>query len=318
MNKKYLKTIKKIHTIYGIDDGGQVLLFAVVAMSIALAIGVAISSRTLSSLSRTTRTDTSSRVYAAAEGGIESYLNLSDARLEELAEAFENNNLDSATLGGCPEYTYVEGEGLELDGCKVEYQFPGENIVARAVVTVRKYKFNSPNNFLTININNGETKEVNVEGYNNPLRICWSNTSGNADLYLFTYDENGITSRRIIVRSDEPNSTYYTNNSGAGVVVDRAGASPPGTGFSYCRNGINLPSNSYGLRIKALYGNARVGIDPTLVASFPNQGYEIISKGELVQEDLTKSVRTVRVYKSLPYLPGVFDSAIYSEAAISN
>ena len=49
---------------------GQALLFVVVAVAMAMAIGVSVSTRTISSLKRASRTDTSARVIAAAEGGI--------------------------------------------------------------------------------------------------------------------------------------------------------------------------------------------------------------------------------------------------------
>ena len=53
------------------NEKGQALLFVVVAMTIALSIGINASVRTITSLSRTTRTYTASRALAAAEGGIE-------------------------------------------------------------------------------------------------------------------------------------------------------------------------------------------------------------------------------------------------------
>ena len=81
---------------------------------------------------------------------------------------------------------------------------------------------------------------------------------------------------------------------------------------------VSTPASSYAVRIKVLYDNAKVGVQPTNAGAFPDQGFQIISKGELQQEDLTKSVRTVKVFQSLPYLPGVFDNAIYSEAPITD
>ena len=57
-----------------IKETGQALLFVVVAMTIALAVGVSVSVRSLSSVSRVSGTDTFSRVSAAAEGGAERFV----------------------------------------------------------------------------------------------------------------------------------------------------------------------------------------------------------------------------------------------------
>ena len=310
MNKSTIKILK--------NESGQVLLFAVVAMSIALAIGVAVSSRTLSNLSRTSRTDTSSRVYAAAEGGIESYLNLSDTRLGQLADALDLDDLQDE----CPD-DFVGGTGSELDGCRVLYEFPGENIKAQAIVSVQRYKFNSSNNFLTFDLPNNITKEVYIENYSNQLQVCWNDTTSNGggrrpDLYIMYYNSVGILRKSLIVYEAGANGAYRTNNAtGVEVINSSSGGA---LGYDRCQI-VTPPAGSYGMRVKAMYDNAKVGVRPSVpanYASFPNQGFQIISKGELQQEDLTKSVRTVKVFKSLPYLPGVFDNAIYSEAPITD
>lgn len=298
------------------NESGQVLLFAVVAMSIALAIGVAVSSRTLSNLSRTSRTDTSSRVYAAAEGGIEAYLNYSDKRLKELADALVSGDLDDTDMCGADA---VEGSGTELGGCRVLYEFPGENIKAQAIVSVQEYKFNSNNNFLTFDLANNETKEVYLDGYANVLNVCWSDTTSSPanvrpDMYLIFYNSTGVI-RKTLVQGWGVNSSFYTNrpNNITRVLSNSGGT----TGYNRCAD-ITPPASTYAMRVKALFDNAKVGVRPADTGSFPNQGFQIISKGELQQEDLTKSVRTVKVFKSLPYLPGVFDNAIYSEAPITD
>jgi len=79
MNKVNMEKTAKL------NQTGQVLLFVVVTMTIALAVGVGISLRTISSVSRTTRSDTSSRVLAAAEGAIENFLVKPDTELAALA-----------------------------------------------------------------------------------------------------------------------------------------------------------------------------------------------------------------------------------------
>jgi hypothetical protein len=77
------KMSKKINTKYNkyTYQKGQTLLFVIVGVTIALAIGIAVSTRTLSSLRRAARSDTSARVIAAAEAGIENLLSKPDGLL---------------------------------------------------------------------------------------------------------------------------------------------------------------------------------------------------------------------------------------------
>ncbi len=67
------------------NQKGQTLLFVIVAVTIAMAVGVAVSTRTIQSLKRVARTDTSARVIAAAEGGIENILSRTYSQLDEVA-----------------------------------------------------------------------------------------------------------------------------------------------------------------------------------------------------------------------------------------
>jgi len=70
---------------------GQTLLFVIVGVTIALAIGIAVSTRTLSSLRRAARSDTSARVIAAAEAGIENLLSKPDGVLMAASNPSESS-----------------------------------------------------------------------------------------------------------------------------------------------------------------------------------------------------------------------------------
>ena len=61
-----------------INNQGQVLLIVVVSLAVLLGVGLSISSNTISSTQRTSRTDSFQKVTAAAEGGIEKSLALTD------------------------------------------------------------------------------------------------------------------------------------------------------------------------------------------------------------------------------------------------
>src|SRR3972149_3695556 len=82
---------------FGAKEWGQALLFVIVAMTVALAVGINVSLRTLSTISRTSQADTSERVLAAAEGGAEAFLKLSVGDLKTLSDAYSNGTINNAT-----------------------------------------------------------------------------------------------------------------------------------------------------------------------------------------------------------------------------
>ena len=72
-------------------EKGQTLLFVIVAVTIALVVGVSVSTRTISSIRRVSRTDTSTRIIAAAEGGIENLLGRTYEQLDVAINADDDN-----------------------------------------------------------------------------------------------------------------------------------------------------------------------------------------------------------------------------------
>lgn len=70
-----------------IDNQGQVLLLVVVSLAVLLGVGLSISSQTISSITRTSRSDSLQKVTAAAEGGLESYLIKTDSELKQKVES---------------------------------------------------------------------------------------------------------------------------------------------------------------------------------------------------------------------------------------
>jgi hypothetical protein len=67
-----------------LNNQGQVLLIVVISLAVLLGVGLSISSGTLSSITRTSRTDSLQKVTAAAEGGLESYLLKTDDQLKQV------------------------------------------------------------------------------------------------------------------------------------------------------------------------------------------------------------------------------------------
>jgi hypothetical protein len=286
------------------DQKGQALLFVLVAMTIALAIGINISVRTLSSVSRSARSDTAERVRGAAEGAIERALSAPVVRLNALAQPGGHNltNCRNANLMG---YDSVTGR------CLVEFPatWTDDNIDARALVTVESFNETSLGAY-TFQVEQGQAVEVNLNGYTGTnVTICW-NPLGNtgSDLYYTIYRSNGITAKGGIT-SGAINTPY--------VPTDFLGTtSPPKPGFSYCRADIGTGTNPYGLRIMSLGLSSEVGVFAQTNHSLPVQGFLITATGELVQEGVVKVSRDVIVYRSYPFLPSIFDFAIYAESGL--
>jgi hypothetical protein len=92
MNKKYI-----LNLMPKINNQGQVLLIVTIALATLLGIGISVSNQTLSSISRTSQTDSLQKVTAAAEGGLEKYMLRTDSNLSTLIGSTNLvENFDSA------------------------------------------------------------------------------------------------------------------------------------------------------------------------------------------------------------------------------
>lgn len=319
--KKYIKTSK-----------GQAVLFVVVGITIALVIGVSVVSRNLGSIGRVSRTDTSARAYAAAEGGIERLLGLTDYQLDQLIGTPSNSTCQS-----------VGFSGAENGQCW--YEFASEDkIISKTLLSVNSYPDPSVG-FVSVELNPGETKEVvmyygsaDTDNYTSfVITLCWDNVNA-AVSYSFYYP--GYHTWRGIL-SD-------VNNTNIGELpFDRAtcladfkwyrglanpekkdytrfmlanGASNP---FPMCRIEMIYPGNPglaavngfpQGLRLTALFDNTTVGVFRYTPheATFQRQGYELTAKGTLSTKTQVVESKTVKVYRSLSHMPSFFDAAIFS------
>ena len=320
-NKSRLNKMLKIKKLKNLNQNGQALLFVVVALTVALAIGVGVSLRELTSSSRVARTDTSSRVLGAAEGGAERFLTLSRAQLDRASNPLSNTD--------CPPNTtfYDDTQVGGKDGCKVTFNpTTGDNIRAEAIVRVAPFKYNSTDNlaYETV-IPAGEVREVNTENAGAmSLQLCWRadpDNGGNSpvDIYYIDYGAQGVYVKQG-VRAGTRSGTYV--ESLTFVDASSAPVNCSSLGYRYTRTVVLDTSSGrtpYGLRIRSLNANVKMRIMPlTNVSLFPVQGYKIDSTGVLssVSDVSVTATAQVLAYRSLPYLPVVFDFGLYSEAAL--
>ncbi|RJR27403.1 hypothetical protein C4561_02525 [candidate division WWE3 bacterium] len=299
------------------NSSGQALLFIVVAMSVALAIGIAVSSRTLTSLRRTTSTDTSTRVFATAEGGIEWFLRQPTDVLMELSDGDVNNGVNCpATNSECPCGTLPHP--TDNSACILEYPGQsGDSINAQASVRISTFTWNfqdGANDHYWFNLDPGDVKEVRLVNiannvyYQGNIDICWRSleASQSSGIYFATYSSGGVVSKGV-ASPTFPVGTYDVGgdvNAGAGRLD-----------FDQCYR-ININTNRTGLRLKSLYAPSKVGIFPATSNNFPLQGFLIESTGEISDDSGIRVTKRIQVYRSFPYMPSIFDYAVYSDGDI--
>lgn len=276
------------------DQHGQALLIVIVALTIALVIGINASVRTITSLSRTSRTDSASRALAASEGGLERFLVLS------------KDAMDDAVAGNCPDLPNItEGELGGVSGCYVSFATDTDAIDSEAFVTVEAY---APDIY-PFSLASGQIREINLEGYTGTqVDLCWGPQTGSgSDLSFVLYSSNGILQNNLVRGTNPPinpdydaNGTIPTNSSNSGY-------------SSGCRR-ITLPSDgsAFGLRVRSIGGDSNIGAFGVNNHTLPLQGYKITSIGKLVQQSNIVATRKLQMIRTLPYLPGAFDFSYYT------
>jgi hypothetical protein len=281
-------------------EKGQTLLFVVVAVTIALSVGIAVSTRTISSLRRVSRTDSSTRVIAAAEGGIE---NMLGRNFTELDAAIGAN--DCGAIGATQELI-----DDSVSSCVYNFTPTEPDIISsRAVVSVEKYNSNiEGSDGYSFDIVPGEVMEialsVGTDIYEeSQIEICWENRD--SAIYYYSYNPDGEARRGGLYDSGFP---YALNLSGR--FTDSGVSSGP---QGYCKT-VDLVSDAYGLRIKVLYDEegSNVAVFPTGTEQLPVQGYLLTSRGEIMTGEESEERATVIVRKSYPFPADIFDYGIYT------
>ena len=296
------------------NQEGQALLFVIVALTVALAVGVSTAFRTLSSVSRVTTTDTSVRVLAAAEGGLEHFLSYSTS---ELATAVNTcDSLDTPDTDCIVEFTPIDTD----------------SITARAIVMVEEFRGDPDDSYrFRTHVNQGEAITLNLAGYNNTpgfIDVCWL---GNSDIF-FTYFDGPTISNWTL--SDDvsgqgvlcPLGNCFSGSSHVQNTVDAfAPESCLALGPSYHGYRFNLRASTTnvtlerGLSLIPLNsGVSLVAKNPSDPGTFPQLlGYRITSRGELLEDATVKTTKTVTVTRSLPYLSANLLFGLFADGGIS-
>lgn len=265
------------------NQSGQALVFVVATMTIALAVGVGVSLRNLSSISRTSRTDTSTRAQAAAEGGAENILSKDDITLKSYADSSPANGVDTTVT-----FTPTTND----------------NVLAVADIKVEYFNLPSDQPYLPLQIKKGQINEVKLDG--NPVTVCWSSAESGigADIFFTSYSTSGDMVKKGYADSDR---SGFPSNYASSFESSSSGRD----GFTNCAT-PSLASNATGLRIRAINATINVGVYPSS-GTLPNQGYKITSIGRLQNAPQGSDAEAVvTVIRSFTFMPGMFDFGVYS------
>ncbi len=295
---------------------GQAVLILLGAIALGLTIGLAIASKSTLDVQISRKLEESSRAFSAAEAGVEDVL---------------KTPLPTGTLT----------RSLTFDGTRVSIQAQP----TPAANTVIEYpKAIDLGDTLTVWFTNHETTspyaidELNGEYDKQTLDVCWSGQTQGApapgvEVTLVYKDSVGVyNSARRAFRVNPPSSCpsgdCFTSVDSA--QPDQRCRTDSGLTYNY-RKRLNFnpgPAGTFGvsllkgsgniklyMRLKPYYDSVRLAINPQGGNAFlpPQALVDVVSQGQSVGGETTK----IRVFKSFPAPPPVFDFALYSGGAIT-
>ena len=263
------------------NQQGQTLILMLIVTVVSLTVGVAISSRAVSTLKQTSYTAQAGKAQKFADAGVEEALGAADLSAE------------------------VGTHTIDLDG--------GGDDITYTVTAL------GGGDTVDLILEKDETIEIDLTGYGSgqSIDIFWvqegtEETDKAALVLTFVYEDGGETKTE--KHAYDPNATAHANN------FTVPGSLGPYTieGKSYAHyERVNTPSGTNrALRIRALYNsdikNTGVVSNGGIGANFPGQGYKITSTGTYGEAEWTAEVT-----KMNPALPAIFDYAIFSDTGLT-
>ena len=299
-----------------VSQSGQALVIIIMVMVLSLATGLAVSTRSTSSVHQTANIANSEQALATAESAAEELLQLGftpcsgsdDDCNAGLVGGIGYFDQDSTTVP-CDVFGNRNQDNLLGFDSYCEKSFGTAGSGGKALVTVRNtpdVTAGSPFDFF---LEKDDTQQVwiNATALIQPVALCWQKVGGSEPSAALEVKVISGTSPTYVMSNYafDPDLARRGENgfSATGTVSDPA--------YTACTN-ITLPSSTQALRIRAFYGGVSVSLcpapsDPPL----PFQGYIIVAQGQVGDVK-----RTVRVVKAKAQLPTVFDYGVYSGGTI--
>lgn len=265
-------------------QGGQALLIVILAMVVALTVGLSVVSRSITTVRISTAEEESQRAFSAAEAGIEEALK---SGLSVAEQTLPNNTKYSANI--------------ITPASTTEFLVPSPSLKDEAVqIWLSNYPdysgWYSANNTIAIGWGNKGDTCPNVAALE--IIIIYGTTT-NPSVARFPVDPCGVTRGNNFINSGLEGDIRIS-----------------GKDFEYSHSIINFGSrfqNVKFMRIIPLYNSTVMGIKAD--SSLPLQGKEIESTGK-VSSGGQEIVRKIKVFQAYPSLPSIFDHAIFSGTSL--
>jgi|GEM_PF-2892212 hypothetical protein len=274
---------------------GQTLVIILLGTSVALTVALAVSVRTISTLKQTTTSAQAQEALAAAEAGVEVALN--------------NIKNGAACILGTEANCYTPADVALPNG--TFYSF-----VAR-----RTGGGTDPN---LLDLAKDQTQEVKLtcggaagctDYPTGSIRIYWydpdldgSTEPQNAIEIIYIYKNGGVTGMAKYGYNGitiSPSNGFAMSPNNGSYLVSVGGKQ---VRFNHYVD-VSLTNTPQVLRLKAFYSNFSAAVAPLGAAMLPPQGYVVNSTGRTADSAVKKAIR---VSKSLPALPHVFDYSLYN------
>lgn len=289
---------------------GQALLLILLSMSVVLVVALSIVSRSVTDISITSKQESSTRAFNAAESGVERVL-------------VTGTNINNASLGDANFTANVTAVGKALNSFSYPAGLKGGE--SASVWLVSRDATGAP----ICNGSNPCFKDTSI-------KVCWGNTGTPANAsapaleiqYYYTTPALSYLGTKIATATYDPFSSR-AGNSGNNFLAPDAGTCLIGTKTYPFQKTLNLTNagtdplgnpastssgTSLNLNVRLLYNSTphEFGVTAPAGATFPAQGNLIDSTG-----DSGGANRRLNVFQSVGDNPSVFDGVVYSEGDLS-
>lgn len=295
------------HDLLMKSESGQALIIIVMVLVLSLATGLAVATRSSSTVHQTTNLAASEQSLATAESAVEEVLSAtigSDDTANAAALASKQFKSGANHSVSCASTDMASG---------VCYKDYGSN---NATVSVSRSPIVGNNQPFVFKLDQDDVQQVWLAAGTNYLapgiQVCWQAPSDPANAALEVTTIYGTSpSFSMSKLAFDP---LLGRRSTDGFAAPAAGQTVPAGGVSYanCMTTGAITSGQ-AIRIRAYYSGTTVAVSPPIGMSIPYQANIITATG---YSGDTK--RTVQVTKTLPQLPGIFDYAIFSGGNLVN
>ena len=267
------------------NQRGQALLIVVLVMAVALTIGLAVVSRSITDIKISRQEEESSRVFSVAEAGIEEAL-----------------KLGSGTSGTISEISYTVSETAQGGG--TEFVFP-KAIEAGDTQTLWLVEHEPDGDLI-------QTAFYTAGG----LSVCWEDTDPETALEVsILYKDAGVY--KIARGAYDTEAASRGNSFDPPDAGDCAGLGRKKT-LTWTDFGITLDSNTFliSLRLRPIYNQAKIGAVGVGGSGgiLPSQGKCYESTASLSTSGITRKVQQCQFHKTPP---GIFDYVLFSEGGLT-